>query len=91
MDERSRWSRLSVLAASVFTLTAYGASAQQAGDAPLEEVVVSGVRAAQEAAIEIKREAPQIVDSISAEDFGKLPDVTLSDSLGSRRRKPPLR
>src|SRR6185436_6895039 len=49
--------------------------------AEVEEVIVTGVRAAQEAAIEIKRAAPQIVDSISAEDIGKLPDVTISDSL----------
>ena len=57
------------------------ALAQENSDAPLEEVVVSGVRGAQEAAIEVKREAPQIVDSISAEDIGKLPDVTITDSL----------
>lgn len=49
--------------------------------AELEEVIVTGVRAAQEAAIVVKREASQIVDSISAEDIGRLPDVTISDSL----------
>jgi iron complex outermembrane receptor protein len=58
---------------TVFTATASAAE--------VEEVIVTGVRAAQEAAIEIKREAPQIVDSISAEDIGRLPDVTISDSL----------
>lgn len=40
-----------------------------------------GVRGAQEAAIDIKRDAPQILDAISAEDIGKLPDVTITDSL----------
>ncbi len=44
-------------------------------------VVVRGVRGAQAEAIETKRNAAQILDSISAEDIGKLPDVTIADSL----------
>ena len=60
-----------------------------ATDAPLAhpdepsvaEVVVLGVRGAQTAAINVKRAAPQIVDSIVAEDIGKLPDATIADSL----------
>lgn len=47
----------------------------------LEEIVVTGVRAAQERAIDIKRQSREVVDSISAEDIGKLPDSTISDSL----------
>lgn len=47
----------------------------------LEEVVVFGVRASQDKAIGIKREAYNIVDSIVAEDIGKLPDLTITDSL----------
>ncbi len=58
--------------------------AQDAAEAPVEtldEITVTGIRAAQQRAIDIKRNASQIVDSISAEDIGKLPDVTISDSL----------
>lgn len=47
----------------------------------LEEVVVTGVRAAQESAVNIKRDADSVVDAIAAEDIGKLPDVTITDSL----------
>lgn len=47
----------------------------------LEEVVVYGVRASQAKSVDIKREASQIVDSIVAEDIGKLPDTTITDSL----------
>ncbi|WP_020209804.1 TonB-dependent receptor [Gilvimarinus chinensis] len=47
----------------------------------LEEVVVTGVRAAQENSVNIKRDADSVVDAISAEDIGKLPDVTITDSL----------
>ncbi|MEN0035802.1 MAG: TonB-dependent receptor [Cellvibrio sp.] len=47
----------------------------------LEEVVVQGVRAAQASAVNTKRDAASVVDGISAQDIGKLPDVTISDSL----------
>ncbi len=46
-----------------------------------EEVIITGVRAAQASAINTKRNAVSVVDGISAEDIGKLPDVTISDSL----------
>jgi TonB-dependent receptor len=39
------------------------------------------VRFSQEASVELKRDASSIQDSISAEDIGKLPDTTISDSL----------
>lgn len=62
------------------------AHAQQATDAPAEqdageEVLVTGIRASQARAIDVKREADSVVDAISAEDIGKLPDRTISDSL----------
>ncbi|WP_075188328.1 TonB-dependent receptor [Teredinibacter haidensis] len=47
----------------------------------LEEVLVTGIRSSLDRAIDIKREAVSVVDSISAEDIGKLPDVTVTDAL----------
>ncbi len=47
----------------------------------VQEVVVLGVRGAQQAAIREKRVSSQIQDSIVAEDIGKLPDNTIADSL----------
>ncbi len=47
----------------------------------LEEVVVLGVRGAEQRTVELKRDAASITDSISAEDIGKLPDRTIADSL----------
>jgi TonB-dependent receptor len=61
-------------------LPAHAADDTQSAES-LEEITVTGIRAAQQRAIDIKRQASQIVDSISAEDIGKLPDVTISDSL----------
>jgi len=58
------------------------AQAQDAAPAEdLEEITVTGIRAAQQRAIDVKRSASQIIDAISAEDIGKLPDGTISDSL----------
>lgn len=48
---------------------------------PAQEIVVTGIRGAQQAAVNIKRNAVSVVDSISATDIGKLPDRTIADSL----------
>jgi TonB-dependent receptor len=47
----------------------------------LSVVNVAGVRASQMRAIELKRMAPNIQDSITAESIGQLPDVTITDAL----------
>lgn len=46
-----------------------------------DEIVVSAIRQSLESAQAIKRNSDDIVDSIVAEDIGKLPDVTASESL----------
>jgi TonB-dependent receptor len=47
----------------------------------LGAVTVTGVRASMESAISIKQNADQIVDSIVAEDIGKLPDSNVAEAL----------
>lgn len=47
----------------------------------LEEVIVTGIRASLQSAIEVKRDAPDIVEAISAEDIGKLPDPSIAEAL----------
>jgi TonB-dependent receptor len=47
----------------------------------VEEVVVTGQREAQRAAIEVKREALQVIDAVSADDIGKLPDHNTAAAL----------
>jgi hypothetical protein len=66
-----------VLAVGGLIATVQTAEAQESG--ALETVVVLGVRGAEQKAIDIKRDAASILDSIAAEDIGKLPDVTISD------------
>jgi TonB-dependent receptor len=57
--------------------TATPASDGVAGD----DIVVTGIRASLNRAIDIKRNSNGIVDAISAEDIGKFPDTNLAESL----------
>jgi TonB-dependent receptor len=52
-----------------------------AAEEELEEVVVTGIRAAVISAIEVKQDAMSIVEAISAEDLGKLPDTSIAESI----------
>ena len=47
----------------------------------LEEVVVTGIRQSLESAQAIKQDAEQIVDSVTAQDIGALPDRSVSEAL----------
>src|SRR5690606_23139503 len=67
---------------SAATLAMLGLAASvNAQENMVEEVVVTGVYASQQNAVNTKRNAASVVDAISAEDIGKLPDVTIADSL----------
>src|SRR4051794_5995750 len=57
-------------------------TASQAGtpSASGEEIVVTGLRRSLQSARNIKRNSQQVVDAIVAEDIGKLPDITVSDT-----------
>jgi iron complex outermembrane receptor protein len=79
------WARL-VGGASLAVLAVTPALAQdQAGgtaaDPPGEEIIVTGIRASLEQAADIKRDAPQVMDVITAEDVGKLPDSNVAEAL----------
>lgn len=67
-----------VIASSALTGMSGFAVAQEGG---VEEVVVTGIRASMERAMDIKRNSAGVVDSINAEDMGKFPDTNLAESL----------
>lgn len=46
-----------------------------------EEIVVTGFRASLENAVAEKRNVDQIVEAVSAEDIGKLPDASIGESI----------
>jgi len=50
-------------------------------DQQLDTVVVSGIRKGIEAAISMKKNSDLIIEAVSAEDIGKLPDIDIADSL----------
>ncbi|MBA4164518.1 MAG: hypothetical protein C0510_07810, partial [Erythrobacter sp.] len=58
------------------------ALAQEAGDTESDEnaIVVTGYRASIENSLDAKRDATGIVEVISAEDIGKLPDLSIADA-----------
>lgn len=47
----------------------------------VEEIIVTGVRASVESALDQKQNAIQMVDAIVAEDIGKLPDNSVSEAV----------
>jgi iron complex outermembrane recepter protein len=72
-----------VAAGSALLALSFAASAQQAPaqSGGLDEVVVTGIRKSIEESITIKRDEDVIVEAITAEDIGKLPDTTIAESL----------
>ncbi len=73
---------VSVLALLVTgALSGFPASAQSGDAGQIETVTVTGQRAAIQSAIQLKAKAEVIVDSISAEDVGKLPDNSVTEVL----------
>ena len=64
---------------------AFAAPVYAQDEAPAEDdedaIVVTGFRASLESAINEKKKADQVVESISAEDIGKLPDASIAESI----------
>lgn len=50
-------------------------------DDTVEAVVVTGIRAGIQNSINIKKNETSIVEAVSAEDIGKLPDVSIAESI----------
>jgi len=76
--ERSLLLGTSLLAASLLGMDAATAADDKDN---LQEVVVTGVRASLDTAQELKKASDQVIDSIVAEDIGKLPDNNVADAL----------
>ena len=62
--------------------TALGqAAAGNEATEPLQEITITGIRHSIETAITLKEQSNDIIETISAEDLGKLPDLSIADSL----------
>lgn len=83
---RRRSLRLFSSAASCFALLcATGAYAQDSGPTTeaeeTDEIVVTGFRASLRSSVEAKRASTSIVEVVTAEEIGKLPDNSIAESL----------
>lgn len=71
--------------ATVLVLGANPAMAQDTAATPEEEesedIVVTGFAASLENAVGVKRSAEQVVESVSAEDIGRLPDASIGEAI----------
>ena len=65
---------LTAVAGAVLVLSAQA-------QAQTQTVTVTGIRSAIESAISVKKNADNIVEAISAEDIGKLPDSSVAESI----------
>jgi iron complex outermembrane recepter protein len=79
-----RTSMFSAISAAVLTLfNSTGTYAQDEGNPSLEleEIIVIGSREANRRAIAVKNEYTQIMDALSADDVGSLPDINIADAF----------
>ncbi|OEZ98099.1 TonB-dependent receptor [Duganella phyllosphaerae] len=72
---------VAAFAMPAFAQNAPAEEAPAAAQAPIASVVVSGIRRGIEDAISVKKDSNSIVEAISAEDIGKLPDVSIAESI----------
>ncbi|WP_213086232.1 TonB-dependent receptor [Roseateles sp. DAIF2] len=70
------------LLAAAGSIQAQQAEQKKPEAAQLDQVVITGIRASLETAANIKRNATAVVDAVSAEDVGKLPDADVGQALG---------
>ena len=73
-----------LLSQAVLADTAADTSApasKDAGSEPLQEVVVTGIRASLTKSLEEKQDASVVLDSINAVELGRFPDADVADSL----------
>ncbi|MGI2259907.1 TonB-dependent receptor [Shewanella sp. GXUN23E] len=72
---------LALAAAGATSTSVVVAAEQSATDAPVEVIEVRGIRGSLAAAQATKMDNSSIVEAISAEDIGKLPDNSIAESL----------
>jgi iron complex outermembrane recepter protein len=71
----------SALGLAMLVPPALGLAAPAPDNSALDEIVVTGYRKSVEASLEAKRDATNLVDVITADDIGKMPDKNVADSL----------
>jgi iron complex outermembrane receptor protein len=70
----------STLIGTAVAIALFGPSGP-AGGQQLDEVIVTGIRVSNQRSLDTKREANSVVEVVTAEDIGKMPDKNVADSL----------
>ncbi|HET6628550.1 MAG TPA: TonB-dependent receptor [Woeseiaceae bacterium] len=78
--------RSSTLVAAALAAALYGqnqpAQAQAAeAEPPIEEIVVKGIRGSLQQSLAVKRNATAVVEALSAEDLGELPNTNVAEAM----------
>lgn len=72
---------LLVSSSAAYAQAEAAAPKDDAKEQPVQQVTVTGIRKGIESAISVKKNSDNIVESISAEDIGKLPDASIAESI----------
>ncbi|WP_346837697.1 TonB-dependent receptor [Microbulbifer sp. SAOS-129_SWC] len=80
MSNQAGFRKKSIAAAIACALTGTAMAQSQSGSG-LEEVTVVGIRGSLTKSMDVKRDSQGVVDAISSEDIGKMPDTNLAESL----------
>lgn len=76
------WRKALSYSAPVLLLsTAHAAEQQSSTAGVIEEIEVTGIRESLRDALSVKMNSDLVVDAISSEDIGQLPDVTIAESI----------
>ena len=79
--QRSKFALAPVAVGCTVLLMAGGSAFAQSAETNLDTVTVTGIRAAIESAIVVKKGSDNIVEAVSSEDLGKLPDNSIAESI----------
>ena len=71
----------STMIGTAVAIALFGPDSPAQAQQQLEEVVVSGIRLSNQKSLDAKRAATSVVEVITAEDIGKMPDKNVADSL----------
>ncbi|MGB5511068.1 MAG: TonB-dependent receptor plug domain-containing protein, partial [Woeseiaceae bacterium] len=80
---RRTWLAVSIALAAAISAGTVSAQTQSqgAGQEVIEEVITVGIRGSIQRAIDLKQASDSIVEAISAEDLGRLPDTSIADAI----------
>jgi TonB-dependent receptor len=78
---RQRFHATPVAAACALLMLANSAAMAQTASSEAQTVTVTGIRRAIESAVTMKRNSDSIVETIAAEDLGKLPDASIAEAI----------